>query len=105
MHIMCTTCLKKLYGGQSRSAGLTCPSCKDHFPNYALLQRHSSPGGVVLAENTAGPFTDRRPDPVDEALERANRGVLLAPLPAGDSIPIDANLLAVQMAGRERWGQ
>ena len=105
MHIMCTTCLKKLYGGQSRSAGLTCPSCKDHFPNYALLQRHGSPGGVVLAENTAGPFTDRRPDPVDEALERANRGVLLAPLPAGDSIPIDANLLAVQMAGRERWGQ
>ena len=35
VHILCTACLKKLY--PLNQLGLTCPTCKSHFPQHKLI--------------------------------------------------------------------
>ena len=48
IHYLCTDCLKKLFPLDKK--GLSCPSCKTHFPNYMLVAHSRVPGGVALNE-------------------------------------------------------
>ena len=50
-HPICTTCLKNAFS--SNTLGMTCPTCKQHFPNF-FLQRGKS-GRMMIAEKVGPP--------------------------------------------------